>query len=204
MNEFDIKAKSWDENPLNIERAKAIADIIKEKISFTGNEKALDYGCGTGLLSMNLFNDLKNIILADTSTRMLEVVNEKIRNNAIKNMTAIDADLNSEALSENNFNIIYTSMTLHHIEDVEGSLRKFYSLLKPEGQLCIADLDSEDGTFHDDSFTGHFGFDRGDLKIKTLNAGFNEVLFYDCFTINKINSQGQKQSYTMFLMIAQK
>ena len=171
---------------------------------FTGNETALDYGCGTGLLSLNLYQNFKTILLADTSEGMLEVVREKIKKNTLKNLSAINADLNSETLAKNTFHIIYTSMTLHHMEDIEGSLKKFYSMLNPDGYLCIADLDTEDGTFHDTGFTGHFGFDREDLKSKTKNAGFSDVNFYDCYTINKISSQGQSQSYQLFLMIAKK
>jgi hypothetical protein len=33
MNEFDIKALTWDDNPLFIERSKHIADKIREHVS---------------------------------------------------------------------------------------------------------------------------------------------------------------------------
>ena len=55
-------------------------------------------------------------------------------------------------------------MTLHHIPDVARLLAEFRNVLKPGGRLCIADLDSDGGRFHEDS-TGvfHPGFDRAVL-----------------------------------------
>ena len=62
---------------------------------------------------------------------------------------------------EGSFDLIYTLMVLHHVGDVETIIRKFRGLLNPGGYLAIADLYSEDGSFHGEGFSGHMGFDPG-------------------------------------------
>ena len=52
---------------------------------------------------------------------------------------------------------------LHHIEDTAAALRgDLGALLRPGGRLALADLDTEDGSFHDPDAEGihHLGFDR--------------------------------------------
>ena len=55
-------------------------------------------------------------------------------------------------------------MVLHHVTDIENIIRKFHNLLNPDGHLAIADLYTEDGSFHGKEFTGHKGFDTGFVK----------------------------------------
>ena len=55
-------------------------------------------------------------------------------------------------------------MVLHHVNDIEKIIGKFYRLLNPGGYLAIADLYEEDGSFHGDGFTGHKGFNMDSLS----------------------------------------
>ena len=78
MADFDSKAKDWDAVPGRAERANAVAAAIREQVSLSKTMTALEYGCGTGLLSFALQAELGPITLADSSTGMLEVLREKI------------------------------------------------------------------------------------------------------------------------------
>jgi len=49
--EFDEKAATWDDNPEHAHRARAIAEEIDKEIPFDSTFTAMEYGCGTGLLS---------------------------------------------------------------------------------------------------------------------------------------------------------
>ena len=71
------------------------------------------------------------------------------------------------------YDLIFTSMVLHHIEDVPALLSLFAAWCAPGGRLAIADLEAEDGTFHSD-MTGvmHKGFDRNELASLIESAGF--------------------------------
>lgn len=61
MNEFDIKAPNWDSDPAKVERARRVTEVIKKTIGLTKDMTAFEYGCGTGLLSFNLYPYLNSI-----------------------------------------------------------------------------------------------------------------------------------------------
>jgi 16S rRNA A1518/A1519 N6-dimethyltransferase RsmA/KsgA/DIM1 with predicted DNA glycosylase/AP lyase activity len=49
MNEFDIKAAEWDNNPMHWERSEAIVNEIIKLIPLSNKMTALEYGAGTGI-----------------------------------------------------------------------------------------------------------------------------------------------------------
>jgi len=50
-NNFDKKAKTWDEDPQIVLRAQKVATHIRKGVPLNSDMSALEYGCGTGLLS---------------------------------------------------------------------------------------------------------------------------------------------------------
>lgn len=201
--DFDARAKTWDADPAKVERARVIAERIREEVPLRSDMNALEYGCGTGLLSFPLNADLGHITLADSSSGMLEVLREKIASTGVRNMTPVQLDLLSDPLPADRFDLIYSMLTLHHIPDTPGILGAFHALLKPSGYLCIADLDKEDGSFHGAGFSGHNGFDRGVLETQAANAGFAQIRFTTAHTMRRQTDQGER-SFPIFLMTARK
>ena len=185
MIDFDGKARGWDEVSGRAERAEAVAKAIRTQVRLNQELSALEYGCGTGLLSFALQPFLGPITLADSSPGMLAVLKEKISAGGVKNMTPLLLDLSTDPLPGERFNLIYTLMTLHHVSDTRDILEKFHSLLKSGGCLCIADLDMEDGTFHDYEFGGHNGFDRNELMKLLVNIGFGNIRFTTPYSMKK-------------------
>jgi len=203
MSYFDEQASSWDSDPVKIERARAVAQAMRAGIPLSSGLTALEYGCGTGLLSFALQPYLGQITLADSSDGMLAVLNEKIADSGIRNMASLKADFTSDPLPQTRYGLIYALMTLHHIPDTGAILSDFYSLLEKPGWLCVADLDKEDGSFHTWSFSGHNGFDRQELAKKVLDTGFAKVEFKPVFEMHK-TVKGSSKAYPIFLMIAEK
>jgi ubiquinone/menaquinone biosynthesis C-methylase UbiE len=204
MTNFDERAKDWDSDPKKIERARTVADAIRHAIPLSTHMSALEYGCGTGLLSFALQSDLGQITLADTSQGMLDVLGEKIAAAGVANMSHIRLDLSTDPLPVERFDLTYSLMTLHHIEDAKGILKKFHALLKPSGILCIADLDKEDGSFHTDGTTDvHKGFERTELKEWVESAGFANVKFSTAYEIKKKIGDVEKK-FPVFLLTARK
>jgi ubiquinone/menaquinone biosynthesis C-methylase UbiE len=203
MNEFDQKAQAWDAKPIRVERAQAVAEGIKAAVPLSPHMTALEYGCGTGLLSFALQPNLGPITLADSSSGMLAVLRDKIATANIKHMTPLPLDLMIDPLPSERYHLIYTLLTLHHIPATDRLLRAFYDLLDTPGTLCVADLDKEDGTFHEDEFHGHLGFDREELAAQVKSIGFQSVHFSTVFHMIK-EVQGVTKDFPIFLMVARK
>ena len=200
---FDSKARQWDENPLFRERGLQIAEAIRKAVPLHRHMNALDYGCGTGLLSFPLKDELGTILMADSSSGMLEMVAGKIAAQGVRNMTPVKLDLLVDPPPAQRFDLIVTSMTLHHVPDTDPILRIFHDLLQPGGTLCIVDLDKEDGSFHGPEVDVHHGFDRADLSLRAAQAGFVDIHFQTVFSIAKEHETGTRD-YPVFLMTARR
>lgn len=204
MTNFDERAKDWDSDPDKVARARAVAGVIRRAIPLSKEMHALEYGCGTGLVSFALQPDLGQITLADTSKGMLDVLAEKIDKASVTNMHPLMLDLTLDPLPDERYDLTYSLLTLHHIPDVKHILSKFCEVLLPGGYLLAADLDKEDGSFHTDGTTDvHLGFDREELQKMVEEAGFEDVAFSTAYEIKKKIGNAEK-TFPVFLMSARK
>ncbi len=202
MTNFDERAKDWDSDPKKVERARVVANEIRKTVPLSREMNALEYGCGTGLLSFALQEDLGQITLVDTSQGMLDVLAEKIAAAGVVNMHPVRLDLAVDTIPPKKYNLTYSLMTMHHIHDTQDILNKFHILLEPGGYLLIADLDKEDGSFHTDGTTDvHKGFAQSELQKQVESAGFTDVKFTTAYTIRKKVGDEEK-AFPVFLMCA--
>ena len=202
---FDEKAKEWDNDPKKIERSTVFAKEINKFIQPNKKLNALEFGCGTGLLSFKLKDFFKTITLVDNSEGMINVLKEKIDKEGIKNFIPLQIDLFDKNIQFTKTDVIYTLMTLHHMPDISNTLKAFHSILEPNGFLCIADLVKEDGSFHShhEGFDGHNGFDKDELSGILLKNGFKLSYYKECFEIEKMVDE-KINKYPLFLMICKK
>ncbi len=201
---FDKLALTWDNEPRRMERAKAVAVEIINSIPNLSEMSGFEYGCGTGLLSFNLQPYLKYITLGDNSDGMLIVLKQKIQNANIENMTSLKVDLTKDKVDGIKSDLIYTLMTMHHIENIDDVIKAFNKITNHGGYLCIADLEEEDGSYHEEEFVWHNGFNRDQLSRIIESNGFNIVSDKICYEIIKKFINGQERKYPVFNMIAQK
>ena len=156
-NRFDIEALTWDDLPRRVNLAK---DVVKNILPYLkGDENVLDFGCGSGLVGLNIAPFVKKVTGIDTSSKMVEKFNEKAKK----------LNLNAKAYQKDilkinqKLDIVISSMTIHHIKDINTLSKKLYEITD---KVFIADLVKEDGSFHtrgnDDVF--HFGFEKKELK----------------------------------------
>ncbi len=199
-NRFDTKAANWDNKKKRVQVAAAIADGIAG-FPLTKEMKAMEYGCGTGLVGLSLTAKLRSLLAVDSSAGMIDVLTDKIKEQQLSNVTPLQCYLQTDTIEET-FDLIFTSMTLHHVEQLDSLLKVFFDLLNPGGLLLIADLIDEDGCFHtgDDHGAKHHGFDPGDLGRKLSNIGFTAVGHRIVHTIEKPGEDGALQSFPVFLM----
>lgn len=198
VDHFAHKSKTWDMNSKRVQNAKGIADLIVKNIKLDKSMELMDFGAGTGLLSYFIAPFVSKIVAVDNSPSMLKEFHSKCDEFQCET-EVIEKDLSTDSL-DRKFDGVISSMTIHHLEDIPALLSKLYTMLNEGGFIALADLDSEDGSFHSDN-TGvfHYGFDSAELAEHAQNAGFKNVNFSLASTINKPHRE-----FTVFLMTASK
>lgn len=198
-NLFDERARDWDSDPGKIERARRVAEAMRARLPLSKKMSALEYGCGTGLLSFALQEDLGNITLADSSDGMLQVLGEKIAAAGLHHLTPLKLDLMTDPLPKNRFDLVYSLMTLHHVSDTARLLADFFSLLRSPGWLAVADLDREDGSFHGADVQVHHGFERRELGRMLEKVGFSQIHFETAAQLKRGDGE-----FPVFLAVGEK
>ncbi len=203
--DFNIEAAQWDANPGRVKLANEVADAIIRETAPSRDMDVLDYGCGTGLVTLRLQPMVRSITGADSSEGMLGVLENKVRTASLPNVRTQLVDFERGGKVEGAFHLVVSSMTMHHVKDTAGLFRQWYEALLPGGQLAAADLDAEDGSFHGDN-TGvfHFGFDRDALKKMMQQAGFQNVHVVTASTMVKEIAGGGKRAFPVFLIVGRK
>jgi tRNA (cmo5U34)-methyltransferase len=204
MNDFDKKAAEWDTNPVHWDRSAAIVDEIRRRIRITRSMTAMEYGAGTGIASFLLKDHLREITMIDSSPEMVKMARAKIKHAGAENLSAVKMDLLSDEYSGEKFDLIFTQMVLHHVDDVDAILARFSELLNPGGFVAIADLYEEDGSFHGEGFTGHKGFNPIYLENFLIRLGFIDAISKQCFTLSRKISGEETRYYDIFLVTARK
>lgn len=199
--DFDSVAASWDENPNRVKLAKDVAAAIKDQVKITSAMNIADFGCGTGLLSLELQPMVHSLTGIDGSQGMLDVLQDKVDRLQLANVHTQLVDLDKDETLTGRYDLIVSNMTLHHIKNVAPLLTQLHNVLTPGGTLCITDLDLDGGLFHEDN-TGifHFGFDRQDLRKAFSKAGFTDILDTTATEIVKPDKNGEIRKFPVFLM----
>jgi 2-polyprenyl-3-methyl-5-hydroxy-6-metoxy-1,4-benzoquinol methylase len=202
---FDEKAATWDEDPFKVKLAHDVVNSIIKEIQLRNDMNVLDYGCGSGLITLNLQPLVKSITGMDSSRGMIEVLQNKVKTKGLQNIHARLMDLEQAPEVDDKFHLIVSSMALHHVRKPSALIKRLYDLLVPEGYLAIADLDKENGSFHKDSAgVFHSGFERAYLKGLYENTGLHEIRNITAATIAR-NSEGkERREFTVFLIVGKK
>ncbi|MDD1702777.1 MAG: class I SAM-dependent methyltransferase [Methanoregula sp.] len=203
--DFDAAAATWDENPGRVRLAQNVARAILATVQPGPETDVLDFGCGTGLLTFALLPHVRTITSVDSSQGMLDVLDAKIKTQGTRNVQTRLADLENGDLIPGQFDLVASSMTFHHIRDVGKLLDRLAGVIRPGGRIAIADLDSDEGKFHDSNEgVFHFGFDRHAMKKYLETAGFVEVRNRTAAIMQKPGPSGEMRQFSVFLMTGTK
>lgn len=188
---FNHKAESFD-SPKN----KFLSDLIRQKVKNQvvdfSDKHILDFGGGTGLVSLPLAKQSGSVTLVDISEKMLEQAHLKVEKQGIENVQLLERDLLLNPLNQL-FDIIVVSRVLHHVPNVEETLAMFRNHLVEDGRLFIADFVKTDINQH--------GFKLDYLEEKLFQTGFLSVKSRVIYSADKLFLGNYAE---LFLTLAQK
>ena len=187
---FNHKAESFD-SPKNIFIADLICKEVEKQIVDFSDKRILDFGGGTGLVTLPLAAQSKSVMLVDISEKMLEQARLKVEKQAIENVYLLQQDLLTKPLNQL-FDIIVVSRVLHHMPNIEKTLAMFRNHLVEDGQLFIADFVKTD--------VNHHGFHLDDLEGKLSQSGFSSVKSQIIYSAEELFLENYAE---LFLTLAQ-
>ena len=190
-HDFNHKAETFD-SPKNIFLANLVCQAIEKQIDLLSDKEILDFGGGTGLLTLPLAKQAKSVTLVDISEKMLEQAHLKAEQQEIKNIQFLEQDLLENPL-EQEFDLIVVCRVLHHMPDLDAALSLFHQHLKGDGRLLIADFTKTEANHH--------GFDLGELENKLVQFDFSSVHSQILYSAEDL-FQGNYAE--LFLTVAQK
>lgn len=176
----DNKTRDLDKN--------ATIDILS-KYNF---DNVLELGCGTGKNTAWLVLHAKKVISLDFSKEMLAIAREKIGNTKVN---FVKTDINVAWEVPNGFaNLITSSLTLEHIENLNHIFQQAALKLKPEGIFFISELhpikqylgskaryETNEGTQELEVYIHHVS----DYTSAAKDNGFELVEINECFDENE-------------------
>ena len=199
--DFDSRASQWDNLPRRVALAKAVVEAIIVEADPQPGMRMLDYGAGTGLVTLGLLPLVQEAIAVDSSRGMLEQLEIKAREAGITNLQTCFIDLDSEWHLPKGIDLLISSMTMHHVLEPGPLIAHFKECMNPGAQLCIADLEQEDGSFHDDAAgIPHKGFSSEEMEGYFREAGFVEMRTVLVIAVKK-EREGAIQEYPVNLTI---
>lgn len=196
-DKFEMIANVYD-TPERIQIAKISSDAIQEYLVDTKTKNAIDFGCGTGLVGMNLLNNFSSILFLDTSQNMINQIKQKVSDLNIQNADTVCFDFEKQSLSDLNADYIFMVQVLLHISDAEIVLSRLYDVLNEGGHLLIVDFNKNEQIVSD---IVHNGFDQIELANIMTKIGYKNVQSKTFYTGSKI-FMGQDAS--MFILDSQK
>jgi ubiquinone/menaquinone biosynthesis C-methylase UbiE len=111
-----------------------VEKYLKDKIPFG---KCLSICCGFGAVERILsgLNVAKEIIGTDIAPGAIKAAKERAIKEGYRNISYFIADLNTESLPENEYDIIWANGAIHHIKELDTVIPKLYKSLKNGGIL---------------------------------------------------------------------
>ena len=155
-------------------------------------DTVLDFACGTGIVTLSLSPDVKELRGIDISDEMIRRAQGKAAAQGIANVLLTQTDLFDAALAPASFDAVLACNVLLYVEQRAEVLARVRELLKADGKLLVVSDCLGEGFTRERVrkwFEYHIGkrpfvaFDtRRTLEADILSAGFTVLEQEDLFT----------------------
>lgn len=139
--DWDSRVEAWEEVSAT-DAFRALRDRILEEAAPRSDERALDLGAGTGLLTRALAPRVASVAALDISEAMLERLDAKAAADGIPNIEVVAGDMRSLPFADEEFDLVVSNYAFHHLDDEakELALAETRRVLRPGGRLVVVDM----------------------------------------------------------------
>jgi ArsR family transcriptional regulator len=102
--------------------------------------EVVDFGCGTGALTVELARWAGHVTAIDRNASALAKAETEAARLGFENITFLSADLAKLPLEGASVDLVVVSQSLHHVDSVEAVLAEGARLLKPGGRIVVLEL----------------------------------------------------------------
>jgi ubiquinone/menaquinone biosynthesis C-methylase UbiE len=152
---FDQIAQKYD-GPERIHLAHIITQAITQQLKDTNYQTLLDYGGGTGLITLNIADYFDAVTLMDASPQMVDIFEHKLsasNQSSIKTLVG-DVLLDETILNHKNYDVIVLSLVLLHSGNYQLLLQKLFNHLNSGGMIILVDFDKNENIYHPKVYNG--------------------------------------------------
>lgn len=125
--------------------APALEHTIWQEAGLTPDMQVLDMGCGSGITSACLAEYVRNgtVLGVDHSIALLCEAERLKAEKKLKNLKFHHGNVYEPDLPPRSFDFIYCRLLFQHLHEPEKALAMLVRLLKPDGIICIVDIDDD-------------------------------------------------------------
>jgi ubiquinone/menaquinone biosynthesis C-methylase UbiE len=121
---------------LQEERAAALAEHVARVLApLTGEERALDAGCGAGALAFALAPLVQEVVGVDSSAELLAAAREL----APANCAFVEGDVTALPFEYGSFDLVGCARVLHHVRRPELVMSELSRVTRPGGRILVVD-----------------------------------------------------------------
>jgi ubiquinone/menaquinone biosynthesis C-methylase UbiE len=136
----------------------------------------VDFGCGTGTLSVAIARWARRVWAIDQNPEALEHAKERAAREGRTNIQFLCEDLHRLSLPSGQQDLVVISQSLHHVESPVAVLTEAARLLKPGGKLVVLELmPHEERWVLERLGHKHLGFAPEFLEAALREAGFQSL-----------------------------
>lgn len=148
--QFTQVAANYSASPIHAAGAD-LAEMVRVA-RLSGDELALDAGCGPGHTALYFAPFVRDVVAVDLSEAMLAQGQQLASERGITNVTFRLGDVEQLPFADDSFDLVTSRYSAHHWPHPAAALREFRRVLRPNGQLLLGDIVS----FDDYTIDTHF------------------------------------------------
>src|SRR5215813_3198317 len=136
----------------------------------------VDFGCGTGVLSVSIARWARSVVAIDQNRAALAQARTRAKREGLRNVTFLREDLHHLSLPSGRTGLVVISQSLHHVEEPEAVLGEAARILAPGGKVVVLELMPHEETWVRDRLGHrHLGFEPEVLERTLARGGFDHL-----------------------------